>query len=241
MKLIFIRHGEPDYEHDTLTEKGLREAELLRPLIKKINADEYFTSPLGRARLTAETALEGTGITPVTLEYMREFHCPVYHHEIERNKIPWDYLPEDYLADENSLDADNWYRSGIFGGAPVKEEYDRVTGEFEKLLAERGYVRKGKYYGVPAPNNKTVVFFCHFGVTCVILSRLLNISPVALWHGFVSLPTSVTTCVTEERRPGKAIFRVTGFGDISHLYAGNEPPSFAGRFCEVYGDGDRCD
>ncbi len=26
MKLIFIRHGDPDYEHDTLTEKGIREA-----------------------------------------------------------------------------------------------------------------------------------------------------------------------------------------------------------------------
>ena len=29
MKLIFIRHGEPDYEADSLTEKGWREAELL--------------------------------------------------------------------------------------------------------------------------------------------------------------------------------------------------------------------
>lgn len=29
MRLIFIRHGEPDYEHDSLTEKGWREAKLL--------------------------------------------------------------------------------------------------------------------------------------------------------------------------------------------------------------------
>ena len=29
MRLIFIRHGDPDYVHDTLTEKGKREAELL--------------------------------------------------------------------------------------------------------------------------------------------------------------------------------------------------------------------
>ena len=29
MRLIFIRHAEPDYEHDSLTEKGWREAKLL--------------------------------------------------------------------------------------------------------------------------------------------------------------------------------------------------------------------
>ena len=26
MRIIFVRHGDPDYEHDTLTEKGHREA-----------------------------------------------------------------------------------------------------------------------------------------------------------------------------------------------------------------------
>ena len=29
MKLIFIRHGDPDYKNDSLTEKGMIEAELL--------------------------------------------------------------------------------------------------------------------------------------------------------------------------------------------------------------------
>ena len=29
MRLLIVRHGDPDYEHDTLTEKGWREAELL--------------------------------------------------------------------------------------------------------------------------------------------------------------------------------------------------------------------
>ena len=29
MRLLFIRHGDPDYEHDSLTPKGEREAELL--------------------------------------------------------------------------------------------------------------------------------------------------------------------------------------------------------------------
>jgi probable phosphoglycerate mutase len=51
----------------------------------------------------------------------------------------------------------------------------------------------------------------------------------------------VTTLYTEERRKGKALFRCCGFGDIGHLYAGNEEPSFSARFCEVYDNGDRVD
>ncbi|MBQ7625190.1 MAG: histidine phosphatase family protein [Clostridia bacterium] len=241
MKLVFIRHGEPDYEHDTLTEKGMREAELLRPRVKKIHADEYYASPLGRAALTAKIALEGTGITPVTLDYMREFHCPVYHDDIDRSKVPWDFLPEVFLSDERCLDRNEWFKADHFRGAPIKEEYDFVTGEFDKLLAEHGYRRRGLYYEAERPNDGTLAFFCHFGVTAVIVSHLVNISPVPLWQGFVALTTSVTTCVTEERRPGKAVFRVNSFGDISHLYAADEEPSFMARFCEVYGDGTRQD
>ena len=66
-------------------------------------------------------------------------------------------------------------------------------------------------------------------------------SPMVLWHNFVALPSSVTTIVTEERRKGTAQFRCTGFGDISHLYAGGEEPSFAARFCECYDDETRHD
>ena len=44
----------------------------------------------------------------------------------------------------------------------------------------------------------------------------------------------VTTINTEERREGIASFRISAFGDISHLYAHDEPPAFAARFCETY-------
>ena len=67
-----------------------------------------------------------------------------------------------------------------------------------------------------------------------LLSRLLNISPMPLWHGTCAAPTAVTTLVTEERRPGFASFRMGSFGDISHLYAAGREPSFSARFCETY-------
>ena len=35
MRILIIRHGDPDYANDTLTEKGHREAKLLAEKLKK--------------------------------------------------------------------------------------------------------------------------------------------------------------------------------------------------------------
>ena len=64
---------------------------------------------------------------------------------------------------------------------------------------------------------------------------------MVLWHGLCMAPSSVTTVYTEERRPGTAAFRAAAIGDVSHLLAKGTEPSFAARFCEVYGNGERVD
>ena len=102
-------------------------------------------------------------------------------------------------------------------------DYDAVIRQFDALLAAHGYQREGRLYRAVAPNHDTLVFFCHFALECVLLSRLINASPMVLWHGLCAAPSSVTTVATEERRPGAAYFRVLQFGDISHLYAHGEP------------------
>jgi probable phosphoglycerate mutase len=116
----------------------------------------------------------------------------------------------------------------------VKDAYEYVCNSFDEVLKKHGYVREHNYYRVEQANDDTIVFFCHFGTECVLLSRLLNISPMPLWHGFCAAPTSVTTVYTEERRKGIASWRVSAFGDISHLYVADEEPAFAARFCECY-------
>lgn len=73
MKLLFIRHGDPDYEHDTLTEKGHREAALLAKKLCKIPIDEFYMSPLGRAQDTAAYTLNKLGKKAEVLEWLREF------------------------------------------------------------------------------------------------------------------------------------------------------------------------
>lgn len=241
MKLVIIRHGDPDYKNDSLTEKGKREAKLLAERVAKMKIDRIYVSPLGRARATMRACLDRMdeeGISypePVTYEWLREFK-PVIHRpdDPENWHICWDWMPEDWTDEEIFYDYLKWTGHPVFEASDVGSEVKYVWTEFEKLLAELGYVREGRYFRALKPNNDTIVFFCHFGLTAVLLSYLLNIPTMLLWHGFISAPTSVTTVCTEERREGKAYFRVSSFGDISHLYIGNEPPAFSGRFCECF-------
>ena len=62
MKILIIRHAEPDYEVDGLTKKGQFEAELLsRRLVKVPDISGIYQSPLGRARMTASYTLKKLG------------------------------------------------------------------------------------------------------------------------------------------------------------------------------------
>lgn len=242
MKLLFIRHGDPDYVTDSLTETGRIEAELLAKRIAPMPITEYFVSPLGRAKATAEPTLRRANRTATEYEWLREFEPHIPRPDTHGEKrVAWDWLPEDWLGDERFLSVTDWKQSPWFVSGGIGEAYDWVVTEFDRLLASHGYVREGLWYRVETPNTDTLAFFCHFGVTCVLLSRLLNCSPMVLWHGLAMAPTSVTTVNSEERRRGIASFRAAAVGDVTHLLSEGRMPSFSARFCEVYGDGTRED
>lgn len=235
MKLLIIRHGDPDYSIDSLTEKGWKEAEYLSERLVKLDMKEIYVSPLGRAKDTASFTLKKLEREATELPWLREFNARIYRPDVKDKKvISWDWLPQDWTDHEAFYHYDSWSEHEILKEGKVKEEYDWVVKNFDDFLAAHGYVREGHDYRVEKANNDTIVFFCHFGLECVLLSHLMSISPMVYWHNFCAAPTSVTTVVTEERRKGTAIFRVSSFGDISHLYVHGEPPAFAGRFCESY-------
>lgn len=236
MKLIIIRHGDPDYSIDSLTEKGWKEAEILSERISKMDIRDIYVSPLGRAKDTASFTLKKMNRTAIELPWLREFAPRVLRPDCEYPRCCWDWLPQDWMSNENFFSHADWTKSEYFDRASinVKEEYKWITDNFDKLLAGYGYIRDGHFYRVEKSNNDTIVFFCHFGLECILISHLLEISPMILWHGLCAAPTSVTTINTEERRKGIANFRISSFGDISHLYAQGEPPAFAARFCECF-------
>ena len=238
MRLLIVRHGDPDYEHDTLTEKGWREAELLSERLSKLPVKEFYVSPLGRAKDTASLTLQKMNREAKECLWLREFDTKIDRPDCpDQKSIAWDWLPEDWTREEEFFRRDLWatqqtMREGLAPGAHegngvrvqkkpdggVGAEYAWVVSNFDALLAEHGYVREGDIYRVAQANRDTLVFFCHFGLECVLLSHLMNVSPMILWHHTCAAPTSVTTVYTEERRPGVASFRVCGFGAVSYTH-----------------------
>ncbi len=238
MKLIIVRHAEPDYSIDSLTEKGFKEAEFLSERLMKLDIDDVYVSSLGRAKDTAKPYLLKSGKKAEICDWLIEFPAHIRNPETGTESIPWDFLPKDWTEKSGLFDKSEWINEQIMTTGNVKEKYDYVLSNLDKVLEKYGYVRDGYTYKVTKEYDGTVVFFCHFGVECVLLSHLLNISPVVLWQGFIALPSSVTTLITEEREEKTAYFRCNAFGDISHLYANDELPSFAGRFCELFSNED---
>lgn len=235
MELLIIRHGDPDYEKDSLTEKGWREAEYLSEKLKKMNIKDFYVSPLGRARDTASCTLKKLNREAVICPWLKEFDVPIQRPDVQNHKmISWDWLPQDWTQEPAFYNYDSWWKVPVFQSENMKSRYDYVTEHFDKVLAEHGYIRKGNFYRVEHANRDKLAFFCHFGLGCVLLSHLLHISPMILWHHFVAAPSSVTSLVTEERRRGTALFRMRSYGDVSHLYAHGDEPAFAARFCETY-------
>lgn len=239
MNILIIRHGDPDYSIDSLTEKGWREAEMLSERIAPLDVKAYYVSPLGRARDTASFTLKKAGREAEVLPWLREYDVRIDDPKTGTKRIPWDMLPADWTAVPEYYLKDEWYNVPIMKSAEMETGLKAVWDGLDEILARHGYVRSGNLYRAENPNGDTIVFFCHFGVQCVMLGHLLGISPMILWHGLMTAPTSVTTLHTEERREGAAFFRASSIGDISHLYANGEPPAFAGRFCEMFSNAEQ--
>jgi broad specificity phosphatase PhoE len=241
MKLVFIRHGDPDYKNDTLTEKGWREAELLAERILNWKVENFYCSPLGRAKDTASILLKKVKREAIICDWLQEFNAPVDNlipDEIRQNpeqkRIPWDFLPSYWTAEPKMYDKDIWMDTQIMKTGRVTEEYQRVCEGIDTLLEKHGYRRKNNIYQVKDSNDDTIVLFCHLGVSFAIMSHMLGISAPCLWHGFFMAPTAVTVLQTEERVKGEAYFRCQVMGDTSHLRIAGEMPSVAGSYKELY-------
>ena len=244
MRIIFIRHGDPDYINDALTEKGIREARLLSDRIVKWPTGQldFYCSPLGRAQQTASYTLERINRPSVTYDWLKEFAYIIEDPITGRIGVPWDFMPEYWTEIPQMYDREEWKKTDIYRSNPeLLPAYNKTCDGLDRLLAEYGYQRHHNYYinnnamtqGTPTVHD-TIVIFCHLGITCVMMSHLLGISPVLLFHGLYLAPTSVTILATEERRNNIAYFRAQTIGDTMHLTMGGEPLSAAGYFTELF-------
>lgn len=241
MRIILIRHGDPNYKKDSLTEKGIREAQLLSDRTVKWNEiTDIYCSPYRRAQETAAYSLKRLKREAVTLPWLHEFDYAINDPVTGRYGVPWDFMPGYWTEIPEMYDKKSWRETEIYRSNPaLLPAYDDVCQNLDELLASYGYKRYHNYYKTdrteaPSAQDATIVCFCHLGIILVMISHLLGISPAVLLHSFYIAPTSVTVLATEERMPGSASFRIQVIGDTSHLRMGDEPVSASGYFTDTF-------
>ena len=82
MLLYIVRHGDPIYETDTLTDRGRLQAEAVGKRIFDSKINRIFSSPMGRAKETAAPACRLLGLYYTIEEWTHEIHESVCAFEL---------------------------------------------------------------------------------------------------------------------------------------------------------------
>lgn len=230
MRILLIRHAEPDYSIDSLTPKGHAEARFLAERMSHYTIRDFYVSPLGRAQKTAEYSLKKMGREAETLDWLREFKGQLTDPETGELRLAWDLPPRYWNSLQGVYDAETWTTDPRLEKGTVREVWKQTREGVDELLGRYGYRKEGPVWICKENNADTIALFCHFGIAMTVVGYLTGISPMVLWHRCQMMPSSVTELVTEERVKGEVSFRMTRMGDITHLEGNGEPGSTAGLF-----------
>ncbi|TVQ22736.1 MAG: histidine phosphatase family protein [Spirochaetaceae bacterium] len=229
MRILLIRHGDPDYANDTLTDRGWTEARALADYLADPNSEmlpqRLYVSPLGRARATASCSEERLGMTATVEEWTRELaelRMP------NRGMMAWD-LHGNIIRDvAAAADRPRWETVDELAALPYQETLSGIRDSSDEFMSRLGYVRNGHHYRVERRNDDTIAVFCHGGFGLTWLSVLLEIDAPLVWAGFFLPASSITTILLDEREDRIATPRCLGVGALPHLARAGLPMSGAG-------------
>ena len=217
MRIIFIRHGHPNYREDCLTELGHMQAEAARERLEREKIDKFFSSSCGRAAQTAEHVAEGRGMEVELLDFMREISWgSIDGDELTHNGHPWRTV-DDMVASGQDLFSSTWRKEEPFLRNKVVRYADTVAENFDHFLADLGYVREGDYYRVIAPKYDTVLLASHGGSSSAVLSHIFNL-PLPFVLRSICPEFTAITIVTFSDEVGKLISpRFELMNDAEHI------------------------
>ena len=221
MRIIFVRHGEPDYARDSLTEQGRIQAKACAERLRYEGIEEIWSSPLGRAAETAAAVSEALELPVRTLDFMRELHWG----SMDGSPLPADGHPwelADLLAAEGwDLTNPGWREHPYFSNNKVTEEADHVARKTDEWLLSLGYERRGSYYRCMRQDDrqKTVALFCHGGSSAAAMGHIMNLAfPYAC--GVFHLHFTGITIIRLDRHPGaERIPCLELVNDAAHIHA----------------------
>jgi len=177
MRIIFVRHGHPNYEKDCLTPLGHQHAKAAAERLKDEGIRRIFSSTHGRALETAAPLAALLGLPVEGCEFMREIRWGAKDGTpLPDDGHPWT-LADRMVADGTPLLADGWENRPGFSGSRLVPCVQEKAAALDGWLASLGYIREGAYYRVsPALQpGLTVAAFGHGGESAALLSHLFNL------------------------------------------------------------------
>ncbi len=218
MRILILRHGEPDYDRDRLTEKGIEQAKILADRLSDEPIRDFFTSPMGRAQETcAATMRKFPDKKVVVCDWLHEFDLMWNNPNTGKPESVWDIAPDDWTELPILYERDGWYRHPAMQAAGMELRIKAVDAGMDALLLRYGLVRESSHYRIVTPFSGTIALFCHFGAMCAVTAHLLNISPMILWQGCNADFTAVTELITDDRYGAVTNFRINLWNDTHHL------------------------
>ena len=195
MRMIFVRHGHPDYKNDCLTELGRQQAEAAADRLSKEKINKIYSSTCGRAFQTAECIANLHNMKVEPCDFMRELGWgstdgePIIH-----NGHPWATAEEMVKNGQNILNS-NWENEEPFCRNKVVSCGREAWQGFDSLLSKLGYQREGSYYRVCNENDNTYAMVSHGGSSSAVLSHIFNIPFPFFCHTVHPDFTSITIVI----------------------------------------------
>ena len=218
MRLYVIRHADPDYENNTITELGHQEAAALSERLDDVRIDKIYSSPMGRALDTAAYTAKRKGLDVEVLDWTAEVDW-WSENEYNGHRLAV-YNTHGFLVREMEPQPtlDTWHESEWFSDERIRREFEVIKVGSDQLLAEHGYVRdEFGVYHFDQSNDVAIAVYCHNGLGLTWLAYLLNIPLPLFWTSFFLRPSSVTTVLMDEREGRYATPRCLNMSDETHL------------------------
>ena len=219
MFLYIVRHGDPDYSTDSLVPRGVLQAEAVAKRLCEVGVDRIFTSPMGRARQTAEPLCKLLGKEYEVEEWTHEISVRTSFPEGEERAIAM--VPNIYFRQDNCWDlrVSETAQCPVFDGTNMVEMAERIEKEGNEFLEKLGYRYEDGNYRILRPNEEKIALFCHGNFARVWLSSLLKVPMHMMLASFGYTHTGVTVLQFKNNENGITAPRCLLYSDMSHLYA----------------------
>ena len=231
MLIYLVRHGIPNYATDSLTPEGALQAEAVSKRLIPAGIDKIYSSPLGRARQTAEPTAKSLGMDINIEEWMSESVVSYSFAGVndEGKLLTWAFWQRGKLLGKNECyeDRDSFSHGYYYNDLRAKNGAKALEDASDEFLLRHGFERtdEGNGYRVIEKNDKKIAVFAHQGFGLHWLSHLTRIPYHIFTTTFDISHTGVTIIYFDEKKE-ITYPQILAISDLSHIYKEELPMKY---------------